>query len=50
MGTKSSEVAAPDGSTGRVEVKTSLVQAASLNSRNVMVPDLVPCGPRRLAE
>ena len=49
MGTKSSEVAAPVWSTGRVEEKTSTVQAGSLKSRKVMVPDLAPLGPRRVA-
>lgn len=45
MGTKSAEVAEPLASTGRTEENTSTVQAASLKSRKVMVPDFGPLGP-----
>jgi hypothetical protein len=48
VGVKSLEVATPLASTGLVDENTSLVQARSLNSRNVTVPDGIPA-PARLA-
>lgn len=48
MGVKSSDVAEPDAVTGLVDVKTWLVQAASLNRRKVTEP-VGSTAPTRLA-